>query len=617
MSKDTKDVQKFEFKAEIKQLLNLIVHSLYTHPEVFLRELISNSSDALNKVRFLKLTDGNIIDPDAELDIKIQIDEKEGSFIIEDTGIGMTKEELVNNIGTIAKSGTIEFLQTLKTQDKNINNDLIGKFGVGFYSIFMVTDEVSIETRHSDKDSKGFLWKSAGEGDFTIEEIDRKTRGTRISFKFKDTAKEFAHEYKIKEIINKYSNFADFPINLGKERVNTVTALWHKKSSEIKPEELNEFYKFISNDFEEPLGHLQLSLEGVVNFKALLFIPKKAPLDLLRVQNEKSLHLYSNKILIQNDCKDILPEYLRFASGVVDTVDLPLNVSREITQNSPVMAKIRNILTTKMLAYLQGLADKEKDKYDQFYKNFGPLFKSGVNSDFANKEKITDLLRFETSQKPKGELVSLKEYVSRMDKDQKDIYYVSGESRDALERNPNLEYFSKHKIEVLLLSEPMDVFIIPTIPEFDKKKITSIDKSDIDLKPADKIDKPDTELTKSLVALFKDTLKDRVEDVVVSKRLVESPVTLVAGKESMDPQMERMMKMMQKDFKGSKRIMEVNLDHPVLKNLQKMYIGNSENPLIKKCVLQLFEGALFLEGELPPSGDFVKRMTELLEEATK
>lgn len=454
------------------------------------------------------------------------------------------------------------------------------------------------------------------EGSYSIEEIKKKNRGTKIFFKLKESAKEFAQEFKVKETINKYSNFAEFPIFFKKEKVNTVSALWHKKASEIKDNELHEFYKFITNDFEDPLGHVQLSLEGAVNFKALMFIPKTAPSDLFRFHAEKSLHLYSNKILIQHDCKELLPDHMRFMRGVVDTVDLPLNVSRETVQSSPVMSKIKDVLAGRILGFLKNWAENDVEKYVTFYRNFGAILKIGLNSDFTNRDKLVELMRYETSLKPKGAMVSLKDYASRMPESQKEIYYLSGDSREVLEKNPNLEYFNKHNLEVLLLSDPTDIFTFPSINNYEKKPIKSIDKADIDLKPEDAIEKPDNAVTKSLVALFKEALGGRVEDVVESKRLVESAVTLVSGKQSMDPQMEKMMRMMNKDYQKQKKIIEVNMTHPLIRNLTKKYIANAQDPFIKKCMLQMYEGALFIDGELPPSADFVKRMTEIMEEAS-
>ncbi len=619
--KTKKTSQEFEYKAEMKQMLHLIIHSLYTNKEIFLRELISNASDALNRIRFRMLTDKDVLDADAELCIRIKVDKDKHILSISDSGAGMTREDLIERIGTVASSGTLEFVKQLQDQGSQINAEMIGQFGVGFYSVFMVTDEVVLETRAADKDSQAYRWKSDGGGKFTIEEIEKAERGTTISFKLKKEAWEFAEDYRVKHIINKYSNFVDFPVYIGEEKANTVEALWHKPKDDIKEEDLNEFYKFISNDYQEPLAHLQLNLEGAVNFKALLFIPGTAPLTFYRNPDDfDSVHLYSNKIFIQDNCKELLPEYLRFFKGVVDTEDLPLNVSREVTQSSPVMAKIKNTLTSKILAFLKDLGKKEPEKFEKFSKNFGPLFKSGVNSDFNNRDKIIELLRFESTKTEPGKSISLKEYVRRMGEEQKEIYFISGDHREALEKNPKLEYFKKNDIEVLLLSEPIDVFIVPSINEYDKKALKSIDKADLDLSADNSKDSGEElneDLAKSLIEVFKETLGDKVEDVVASKRLVGSAVTLVSGKDGMDSQMEKMMKMMNQGFSGSKRILEVNLRHGVIKNLSRLNLAGSTDPLLRKTILQLYESAELLEGNLQSPNDFVARMTELLQEATK
>ncbi len=619
MAKKKEDVQTFEYKAEMKQLLSLIVHSLYTHPEVFLRELISNASDALNKIRYRQLTDEDTLDKDKDLNIKIAIDAKNQTFSLEDTGIGMTKDDLMENIGTVAHSGTLEFFQKMKEENKNVA-DLIGQFGVGFYSVFMVTDQVTIETRHADKNSKGLRWTSSGEGSYTIEEIQKPDRGTKVFFKLKDASKEFAEDWKIKEVIKKYSNFADFPILIGEEKVNTVEPLWRKSENEINANELNEFYKFITNDYEDPLAHIHLSVEGAgVEFKALLFIPPKAPFDLMRTQQHKTVQLYSNKIMIMEDCKELIPEYLQFVRGVVDTADLPLNVSREMIQASPILDKIKGALTTKIIQWLQRLANKDKEKYTTFYKTFGPLFKTGLNADFSNRDKLKELLRFETSNLKAGEVTSLKDYAGRMKESQKEIYYLTGDHREQVERNPNMEYFKKHNIEVLFLTDPVDAFVVPSIEEYNKKPLKSIDKGDIDLDDADKKEEKagDDNLSKSLIGLFKGTLKDKVEDVKISKRLVDSAVTLVVPDQGMDRQMERMMKAMGQAAPPSKRIMEVNIEHPVLKNLSRRYLANASDPFIEKCIVQLYESAQLIDGELTSGPDYVKRMMDIMEEATK
>jgi len=614
----------YKFKAELNRLLHLIVHSLYTHPEVFLRELISNASDALNKIRFMQLTNQNIADPDAELKIKISLDSKKQLFTIEDSGIGMTRDELINNIGTVANSGTLKFLEEIQKNGKAQESDLIGQFGVGFYSVFMVTDEVIIETRHADPDSKGYRWISNGKGSFTIEEIDRKKRGTSISFRLKDEYKEFSEDYRVKSIVKKYSNFVDFPIEIDKEKVNSVDALWRRSKDELKEDELNEFYKFVANDFEPPLGHLHLSIEGAVNFKALIFVPQKAPMNLFYDMENKGIHLYANRIYIQDDAKELFPEYLKFLRGVVDTEDLPLNISREVTQHSPVMAKIKSILTTRVLSMLGDWAKNDAGKYEKFYKNFGPLFKTGINSDFGNRDKILKLLRFESTAKPRGDLVSFDDYVSRMKKNQGEIYYLSGENRDILEKNPNLEYFKKNDIEVLLLTDPVDVFIVPSINEYEKKSLKSIEKADINLEE-EKKDKDDTSeneplndtMVESLIAVFKETLGDKVEDVTTSKRLVNSPVTLVVGKEGLDPQLERMMKMMNQEVTPQKKILEINPRHQLIKNLSRLNIGNSHDPILRESILQLYESVLLIDGNLANPTEFIQRMTSLMEKATK
>jgi molecular chaperone HtpG len=620
MAKKTKkSAEEFEYRAEMKQLLHLIVHSLYTHPEIFLRELISNASDALNKIRFRTLTDKNVLDAQSELKITITLDSKNKLFSIEDTGIGMTRQDLIDEIGTVAHSGTLEFLQKMQKEKKTVDANIIGQFGVGFYSIFMVADEVTIETRHANPDSKGYRWTSGGEGKYTIEETVRQNRGTKISFKFKKEAEEFSEEYRVKEIITKYSNFVDFPIYLGKEQVNRITALWQKSKSELKEDEVNEFYKFISNDFNKPLNYLHLAIEGAVNFKALLFFPETAPPMFFREDLEKTLQLYSNKIFIQDNAKELLPEYLRFLKGVVDTEDVPLNVSREWVQKSPVMAKIRNTLVSKVLGFLEDWSKNEPEKYKKFYQNFGSLFKTGVNTDFSNRDKIIELLRFETTVTDEGEVTSLKNYTSRMRENQNEIYYLSGDNKEIIRRNPNLEYFKKNDIEVLLLTDPMDIFIIPSITEYDKKPLKSIEKADLDLKEDKKFKEEslNENLSKSLISVFKETLGDKVEDVIESKRLVDSPATLVSGKEGLDSSMERMMKYMNKEYTGSKKILEINTRHPLIKNLSRINMADSKDNLLRNCILQLYEGALLINENLESPTDFVKRMNDIMLKATE
>ncbi len=614
------NVQTFEYKAEMKQLLNLIVHSLYTHPEIFLRELISNASDALSKVRFGQLTEAEA--EGEELKITITLDEKARSFVLEDNGIGMSEEELIANLGTVASSGTLGFLEALKaeqSEEAGIDANLIGQFGVGFYSVFMVTDEVTVETKS--RDSEACRWRSSGEGSYTIEKIDRERRGTKISFVLREAAAEFAEEYRVENIIRKYSNFVDFPIYLDNKRVNSISALWQQQKSELKEEEVHEFYKFISADFQEPLDYLHLSLEGVVNFRALLFLPKEAPMDMLYRQGALENHgpqLYVRKVMIQHECKELLPEYLRFIKGVVETEDLPLNVSREVVQNSPVTAKIRQILTTKILAWFESLAGEHPAKFRSFYKAFGPVIKIGLNTDFTNREKLIELLRFESTRTADGEYVTLREYVQRMGEDQKEIYYLSGDDRRQMLSHPNLEYFRKNDIEVLLLLDPVDVFVVPSMNEYDEKPLKSIEKADIDFSAGAEEEKEALKenMYEPVLRIFKETLGEKVEDVVVSHRLVHSPVTLVGGKDAIDPQIEKMMKMMNQAGVPGKKILEVNPSHPVIKNLAGLCLLDEKDTFIRTTMQQLYEGALLLEGGLESVAEFVARMNDIIETAT-
>ena len=616
----TSTAERYEYKAEMKQLLHLIVHSLYTHPEVFVRELVSNSSDALNKARFRQLTDTTMLGTDAPLEIRITLDREAHTFTIEDTGIGMTKDDLVGKLGTVASSGTLEFINSLKAQGGTLDGNMIGQFGVGFYAVFMVADEVTVETRHANPDSVGLRWKSDGEGSYTIEEIEKPTRGTRISFTLKESAQEFSEEYRLKSIIQKYSNFVDFPIIIGKsgeagEKANSIRALWQMPKESVSADEANEFYKFLSGDYQNPLGYTHLSIEGSVNFKAMVFIPETPPARPFTLDQDKSLHLYTNKVLIEENCKQLLPDYLRFARGVVDTDDLPLNVSREITQSSPQMAKINKVITGKILSLLQDWAASDNDKYAKFYAAFGSQFKIGVNSDYANRDQIVQLLRFDSTTTGKGNFTSLKDYASRMKPEQKEIYYLAGDHRETMLNNPNLEYFQKHGMEVLLLTDPVDIIVVPSIPEFEGKKLVSIDKAEINVDAGAETKEPST-IDSALLALFKEVLGEKVEDVVPSKRLVDSAVTLVVGKEGLDVQMERMMKMLDKDFQGGRKLLEVNMEHPLIKNLSRLQLADAGNPMLRQYILHLYEGALLIEGNLPSPALFMRRMTELMTDAT-
>lgn len=604
--------ETFEYKAEMKQLLKLIAHSLYTHPEVFIRELVSNSSDALNKIRFKKLTEKNVYQPDKELRIDIKIDEEKQTFSITDTGIGMTKENLVNQLGTVAKSGTSEFLEQLKKGKQKSDGNLIGQFGVGFYSVYMVTDKISVKTRNYEANANAYKWTSKGDEKFDIEDVKKEDRGTQIYFKLKDEYKEFANVGRVKSILKKYSNFIEYPIYINGEKLDTVEAIWQKSKNDISKDEASEFYKFISNDYQEPFDFIHLDLEGVVSFKALVFFPQKAPMNMFADDFKTTLQLYTNKVFIQDNADWLLPDYLRFCKGVIDTSDLPLNVSREVTQHSPVMAKIKNIITGKILTEFENWAKNDVEKYNKFYKEFGTMIKSGLNSDFSNRDRLSKLLRFQTSKS--DELKSFDQYIENADKEKKKIYYLTSENLESAKRNPNMEYFNKNEIEVIFLIDPIDSFVIPQLYKYEEYELVSIDKEE--LQNESEKDDDQSQKDNKLISAIKEILGDKVSDVRESNRLVDSPCTLVAGKDGMDVHTERMMKMMDSSFTGSKKVFEINTNHKILKNLSKYVEKNGIDENLKSIVEQLYSSSLLIEGELKNPTDYVTKVYDLIEANT-
>ncbi len=618
-TKEATKKQEYKFQAEMSQLLHLITHSLYTHREIFLRELISNASDALNKLHFLSLTDSKVLGDDADLKIDIKLDEEKKTFTITDNGIGMTHDELINNIGTIASSGTGKFFDKL-TGDSTKDLELIGQFGVGFYAVFMVADEVTVDTR-SYQDEQGHRWVSQGTGSFTIEPLDMPKRGTTISFTFKEDANEFASKWRIESTIKKYSDFVAFPIELNEEKANKSTALWARPKEEVKDDEYNEFFKYIANANEDPKAHLHLSVEAPVQFKAIMFIPEKPDKFLFTQDLDTRIHLYVKRVFIQNDCKELIPQWLRFVKGIVDSEDLDLNVSREVTQKNVIMEKINKYLVRKLLGEFKDWSEKDSEKYNTFWGDFGTFIKEGIHMDFANREKLIELYRAHSSNDPE-KLTSLKGYVERMAPDQEEIYYVYGKDKQTIENSPNIEYFKKNNIEVLYLYEEIDDFIMPSIGTYQEKTLVGIDKADLKLKDDRKEeDKKESDLSKSakkkLLGYFKDILGDRVQDVIESKRLVDSACTLVAPKDGMNANMERMMKMMDQNFQASKKVMEVNLDNPLIQNLSKIQEKFPQDQMLKDCIEQLFEGASLLEGTLESPSKYVPRSTALMEKAAE
>ena len=631
----TKKPGKHQFKAEVKQLLDILVHSLYTSREIFLRELISNSSDALDKIRFQSTKGTKISDKDLPLEIKINFDEKKNLLTVSDTGVGMTKDELIKNIGTIAKSGSADFIKTLQDNKADANN-IIGKFGVGFYSVFMVAHKVIIKSKSYQKDSLPVEWSSDGLGSYEIAEIDEKLkRGTNIEIHLKEDAKEFAEKYRLETTIKKHSNFIQFPILLGEEKVNTVSAIWREPKSNLKNEQYVEFYKFLTYDSEEPMGIIHKSVDAPIQFHSLLFIPKKN-FDFFGMNREDyGLDLYVRRVLIQHKNKDLLPEYLNFVKGVVDSEDLPLNISRETLQENIVFTKISNTVTSQVLSYLIDKAKDKPEEYIEFWKQHGRYFKLGY-TDFTNAEKYQQLLRFNSSgNKDEKEFTSLEEYVSRFRSsvpsgkdDQKEIYYAFGNSREAIEQDPHMEIFKNKGLEVLYLYDPLDEFVISSIRKFKEYDFKSVDS--VDLKKLDKFkdneekkDKPE-ELSKddekhfdSLLARIKEILGDKVTDVKESKRLSGSPCVLVNTDDAMSSQMQKIMRMANNDMSVQKKGFEINRDHKLIRNLLKVFKANSKDEYITDTVEELFEAAQLLAGDLNDPHRLVNRINKSLEQSSE
>ncbi len=627
MSETKTDSKTFEFKAEVKQLLNILVHSLYTSREIFLRELISNASDALDKVRFKSTKGEEVIDNDLPLEIRIDFNEKKNTITISDTGIGMTQDEIIENIGTIAKSGSAEFIKTLM-ESKDQANNIIGKFGVGFYSVFMVAEEVEIKSRSYQKEAKPIYWKSDGLGSYTVQELDGNLkRGTEIKIKLREDAKEFADKYRLESTIKSHSNFITFPIYVGKDKVNTISAIWREPKSSVKKEQYDEFYKFLTYDTEPPMDVIHKSVDAPIQFSSLLFIPKKHDEFFWMHKDNYGLDLYVKRVLIQHKNKDLLPEYLGFVKGVVDSEDLPLNISRETLQENVIFSKISSSVTTQVLNHLADKAKNNPDEYAEFWKEHGRIFKLGY-SDFSNQEKYMELLRFNSSKNEnKDGLTSFSEYTSRMQPDQKVIYYAFGSSREAIETDPHLEIFKSKGIEVLYLFDPVDEFVISSLRKYKDYDFESVETADLKkvekLKDVEekkskyeKLEKDDEKHFSSLLAKMKEILGERVADVKESKRLSGSASCLVSEGDSLTSSMQKILKMTNQNIGTQKKIMEINKDNKLIRNLIEVFKKDSNDPLITNATEQLYESALLLEGNLDDPHKLVKRINELLENSS-
>ncbi|HAU3620276.1 TPA: molecular chaperone HtpG [Legionella pneumophila] len=615
--------QTMGFQTEVKQMLHLVVHSLYSNKEIFLRELISNASDALDKLRFLALSNGSLFENDSDLKISIQINEKLQTITISDNGIGLSWEEAVENLGTIAKSGTKEFISQL-TGEQAKDSQLIGQFGVGFYSAFIVADKVTVKSRRAGlQPEDGIVWESKGDGEFTIGYEKKLTRGTEITLHLKPENDEFLSDWRIRGIISKYSDHICWPILMKKlseegkeskefETVNKATALWTLQKSEIGEEEYKQLYKHISHDYMDPLTWSHNHVEGKHEYITLLYIPAHAPFDLWQHEAKHGLKLYVKRVFIMDEATQFLPRYLRFVKGIVDASDLPLNISREILQDNKQVESIRAACTKRVLSMLEKMATNDKETYQKFWNEFGLVLKEGPIEDFANKEAIAKLLRFSTTASgSEKQEVSLEEYVSRMKEGQDKIYYITASSYNAAKNSPHLEIFRKKGIEVLLLSDKVDEWLVGYMNEFAGKKLQSISKGKIELgddETSEQIKEQEKTL-EPLIKHIKSVLNDRVKDVLVTNRLTDSPACVVADEQDMGLEMQRILQAAGQQVPVSKPIFEINPDHALIKRLHDIQDDNQ----FELWVTMLFEQAVLAEGgQLDNPADFVNRVNRLL-----
>lgn len=618
------------FQAEVNQLLHLVTHSLYSNKEIFLRELISNASDAADKLRFEALSDSALYENDPDLKVWVDFDKEARTITIRDNGIGMNRDEVIQNLGTIAKSGTREFLDRL-TAAQTKETNLIGQFGVGFYSSFVVADKVVVKTRRAGMTSdQGVYWESDGQGQFIIENITKETRGTEIILHLKEGEDEFLDNWLLRNIITKYSDHILLPIIMKESKynlenkdepptepptieevtVNKATALWALPKNQIKDEDYKALYKHIAHDFEDPMLWSHNKVEGKLEYTSLLYIPSRAPLDIWNREHFKGIKLYVRRVFIMDDAEQLMPSYLRFVRGVVDSNDLPLNVSREILQNNHVIESIRSACTRRVLDMLDKLATDDTEKYNHFLESFGQILKEGPAEDYSNREKIAKLFRFTTTHidNPKP-TVSLDDYIKRMKSDQDKIYYVIADTYNAAKNSPHLEIFKKNNIEVLLLSDKIDEWWLAHMTEYAGKKLQSVAKGDLDFEKQDEAqNKEIEEQYQDVVQRLKEELKDKVKDVRTTHRLIDSPACLVTDENEMSAHLQRMMQASGQPFAGSKPILEVNPMHPFIS-----YLKQANNDEVKNWSQIIYDQALLAEGgQLEDPGSFVKRINTLL-----
>ncbi|MDX9991309.1 MAG: molecular chaperone HtpG [Anaerolineales bacterium] len=608
--------QSFSFKAETKQLLNILIHSLYKEREVFLRELLSNASDALHRLRFEMLTTQEVLDPEAELAIQITVDKDKRRITLQDSGIGMTREEIIEHLGTIAESGARKFIQASQDQKADFSQ-IIGQFGVGFYSVFMVADWVRVTSRSFRPQAEAVSWYATGEDTYAVAPAEMSERGTRVEIQLKEDAAEFADEFRIRNIIHRHSDYIGFPIYIGetKEAVNKRSSLWRTSKSEISEEQYQDFYRQTTLDWEEPLTRIHFATDAPVQLYALLYIPAKSERGMFALRKEDGLKLYSRNILIDEYNKDLLPEYLRFVQGVVDSEDLPLNVSRETVQASGLMPLLKKVLTGQVLKELEALAKNNPEKYQSFWQEFGGYLKQGVASDPGEGEKLHDLLRFHTNLHAES-WSSLAEYAGRMKEDQKEIYYIVGDDAKSVLRSPHLDSFREQGAEVLLLTEPMDSFLLMGLrkyKDFELKNVAQVElpekEKDVSQTEVERI--ADSDFS-GLIERFKQVLGERVADVRASKRLSQSLARLVDPEGALEPELQRVYRYLGREYEIPKKILELNPSHPLLKQLLE---PGAEAALQDIIIEQIFDNALLVEGLHPDPSGLAERIQRIMQAA--
>ncbi len=632
-----------QFKTEVQQMLNLIINSMYSNKEIFLRELISNASDAIDKLSFEAQTSPDILGDDTEFKIKIIPDAIKRTLEISDNGIGMSYDEVMENIGTIAKSGTGAFLEALEAAQNNdtLAPELIGRFGIGFYSAFMVADKVTLITRRADSET-ATKWESHGDGSFTIEETTKESRGTSIILELKKQEKDekdFTDEWTIRSIVKQHSDFVHYPITMDVEKdepipkeeqlldkdgkpigettkkvireetLNSMQAIWTKDKNEVSDKEYEEFYRHISHDWNPPLAHLHMKFEGATEYTALLYIPSKAPFDIFHAESGHNIHLYSRRVFIMDDCKELMPEYLKFVKGVVDAPDLDLNVSREILQQNTLIRNIRRNLVKKIFDLLTNM---DTDDYTKFYEEFGQILKVGIHTDYENKNKIAELIRYRTT-KSDGKPISLKEYVDNMDKDQKNIYYITGDNLTAIMNSPHLEQLKAKDIEVLLMSDPIDEWVVQSLTEYDGKQLKSAEKGELDL---EKIDKKKQDEYTDLFNFIKKELQDKIKEVKASTRLKDSVACLSGESGDMSAYMEKIIKASGQKVPEVKRTLELNINHQVMPRIKALFEKDPSAPEMKEYCNLFLDVALIGEGgKVDNPARFSKTIGDLMSKA--